>query len=431
MSAHHVGLVAAGHPQPRDGVTGAVEDPRLRVGFQAGEGTEAAGQDFDRVERALLQWRERRVGAVVLVARALVERRHAPLELRVLTDPGVPVELRDRFLQLHRVDAAFARQLGEGRPLGQIAGANVGERRQRERLGHPERVFALEGVVADQPRLDRLVGGGGVEHPLGELVVAVRLVDEPLPGRQHRNQSRFAPVHDVRIHPDPAAAVRHQRHRAPRGRGRQVGVQHPTRGLTEGDAVAGGLCRGQGPVFVAGGCPREELGAALHVVGKPAGSQHHPVGRPHRDIPVRAVDHRAGHPAVLGGQRRDRGIRPQRDPELVGGFHQPRDQRRPVHQLHAVSVNDEVKDVERDPPRGVEETLDRCRGVQERLQVRAGHDPHPEERRLIHLRPDQFPQVFSEPALVERFRPDRPATRPGPGKITLDVGDPRAGHELQ
>jgi hypothetical protein len=51
----------------------------------------------------------------------------------------------------------------------------------RERLGHAERVAALEGVVADQPRRDLLPLRSSGDHPGGELVVAVGLVDEPLP----------------------------------------------------------------------------------------------------------------------------------------------------------------------------------------------------------------------------------------------------------
>ena len=72
-----------------------IEDPGLGIGFEAGEGTEAAGQDLDCVEGALLDGGQRGVGRVVGVARAAVEGGGAAAEFRVFADPGVLVERRD------------------------------------------------------------------------------------------------------------------------------------------------------------------------------------------------------------------------------------------------------------------------------------------------------------------------------------------------
>jgi hypothetical protein len=82
---------------------------------------------------------------------------------------------------------------------------------------------------------------------------------------------------------------------------------------------------------------------------------------------------------LIGGQRGRRRIDPQPYAKSIGGFHQPGDQRRSVDQLHAAPEGDQVKDVEGDPPGRVEERLDGRGGVQERLQVGSGHDPHAQE----------------------------------------------------
>ena len=96
VAAHHVRLVAAGRVQPGDRLSRRRSSTRdVGVGAQPEEGAEAAGQHPDRVERPLLQRRQRRVRAVLRVAGRPVERRAAAAELRVLADPGVLVELRD------------------------------------------------------------------------------------------------------------------------------------------------------------------------------------------------------------------------------------------------------------------------------------------------------------------------------------------------
>jgi hypothetical protein len=52
VPAHHVGLVAASGVETADGLAAGVEHAGGRVGLQAGEGAEAAGEDLDRVEGA-------------------------------------------------------------------------------------------------------------------------------------------------------------------------------------------------------------------------------------------------------------------------------------------------------------------------------------------------------------------------------------------
>ena len=88
----------------------AVEHAGHRVGLQAGERAETAGQHLDRVERALLDRGQRRVGLVVGVAGAPVERADAAAEFGILADGGVLVELGDRAGQSGGVDAALTRE---------------------------------------------------------------------------------------------------------------------------------------------------------------------------------------------------------------------------------------------------------------------------------------------------------------------------------
>jgi hypothetical protein len=122
----------------------------------------------------------------------------------------VLVEGRDGRGQFGRVDAALACELGNGPSALEVARTKVGPNRDRERFGHTERVAAFEGVVADQPGLNRLVSRSSGQHGAGELVVAVGLVDEPLAVGQHGDQAGFAAVDDVRVGADPAVAVGHQ-----------------------------------------------------------------------------------------------------------------------------------------------------------------------------------------------------------------------------
>jgi hypothetical protein len=68
--------------------------------------------------------------------------------------------------------------------------------------------------------------------------------------------------------------------------------------------------------------------------------------------------------------------------------------------------------------------------VQECLQVRARHDAHAQERRLVQLRTRLAQQLLAEPAPVVRLRSDRSTACAGAGCM-LDVGDPGAAHQLQ
>ena len=131
-------------------------------------------------------------------------------------------------------------------------------------------------------------------------------------------------------------------------------------------------------------------------------------------------------------QPRRRRVHHMRHAELVGRLGQPGDQRRPVHQLHAAPVGEQVQHVERDAPPGVEEPLDRRRGVQERLQVRTGHDPQPEERRLVELGANSLARssFLIRRMLIGLGPTDRPPV-PAPGRSPWMSAIQRAGDELQ
>ena len=150
---------------------------------------------------------------------------------------------------------------------------DVGPHRNRERLGHAERVAALERVIADQPRRDLFALRGGGDHRRGELVVAVGFVDEPPAVRQDGDETGLSPVDDVWVRADPSTAVGHQRHRAPRGRRCQRRVEHAARRLAERDPVAGRLRRRERPVLLSRRGSREQLATTCDVVGEAAGRE--------------------------------------------------------------------------------------------------------------------------------------------------------------
>ena len=88
----------------------AVEHARHRVGLQAGERSETAGQHLDRVEGTLLDRGQGRVGLVVGVAGAPVECAGAATELGILTDGCMLVEHGDRAGQSGGFNATLTRE---------------------------------------------------------------------------------------------------------------------------------------------------------------------------------------------------------------------------------------------------------------------------------------------------------------------------------
>jgi len=155
--------------------------------------------------------------------------------------------------------------------------------------------------------------------------------------------------------------------------------------LTEGDAVAGTRPRCERPVFPAGRRAGEQLPPARDVVREAARREDGAMPGPDRHLAIRRRYHRTRHRGVAGGQPDRLRRHPQLHAQVVGGFHQPRDQRRAVDQVHALPVPDEVERVPADPPAGVPERRRGTGGVHELVQVRPGHDAHTQQGGLVQL----------------------------------------------
>ena len=239
---------------------------------------------------------------MVRIAGTAVERGAAAAEFRIFPVAGMTVELPDGAFQPGRVDAALARQLIQRAPSLQVARAQVRPDRDRKRLGHAERVAALERVVADQPGGDLLAFRNGPDHRRDEVVVAVCLVHEAAAVSQHRDQPGLAAVDDVRVQAHSSTPIWHQGNRAPRHRRGQTRLQLAAGRLPQADPVSGARVRGQRPVFLAGRRARKQLAAAVDVGRKTARRQYGAAPGPDRHLAARRVDHRALYRAIVDQQ---------------------------------------------------------------------------------------------------------------------------------
>src|SRR6185437_1250214 len=88
--------------------------------------SETAGQHLDRVEGALLDRGQGRVGLVFGVARAPVERADAATKLGILTDGCMLVEHGDRAGQSGGINAALTREFLERPAALEVSRSNVG-----------------------------------------------------------------------------------------------------------------------------------------------------------------------------------------------------------------------------------------------------------------------------------------------------------------
>jgi hypothetical protein len=422
VAAHDAGRVVAHGIQALDGLAVGVEHAGLLVGDETGEGADVAHDQPDGVVRAVLQRRHARVGRDVGVALVAVVGLAALAEERVFPGGGGLVELLHGGFEHLRRNADLLGQLADARAALQVAALQVAPDGQRRRRDAAQAVVAQRLVVAQQPRRDLGLALAGLDHRLHEVVVRVAFVGKALALGRDRDHAGLGAVDEVGHHALGAVGARGDRCGHPRGGMRNGAVDAPAHGLGQAQAVAGVGGRRWRVVLLAGGRVREQLLAALHVVGEAAAGQHHAaLGRDthrlalvlhHRARDAVVVDHELGH---------GRG-QPHGNVEVHRGLGQAARQRVAVGQRHAAAVAQHVEEVAGQPLGDVPERGGRLEGPHEVFDLGARAQHHSEHRELGQRR-RQLLHARTEFAAVERARDHRAAALLAAGRFGVVVGE--------
>src|SRR5262249_36880085 len=133
-------------------------------------------------------------------------------ELRILSFAHRAIVTLDRRDELGLVDAGLPCEFGKGAAAQEIARAQIGRERQRERLDETHAVAPQRRMIADEP------GGGctvvltGAHHALDEIVIGVAFIDKALAAPRHRDDAGLLPVDEMREEAGAPVAMRHARH---------------------------------------------------------------------------------------------------------------------------------------------------------------------------------------------------------------------------
>ena len=269
----------------------------------------------------------------------------------------------------------------------------------------PDAVIADKGAVADQPRRDALRRGVRAQHRFGEIVIAVRLVDEAPAVLVHRDQARLGAVEqDVRVNCFLVQRARKIECRA------GVLVIHRCAGRARHRKAIAACARKR--IRVGDGQTCHELTAQLVVRREPAGRKDHASPGADRLPLVANIDHRALD-AILFLHKFDQPCI-ERDRHVAGAqaVEQPRHQRVTHHQPRAAPVTQAIGRVAHEQLcRGNKRTKRRKWLEQDGYVVFADH--HSAEH---HERCDRRPhavEIRAEQSTVEREWRQR-----APGKRT-------------
>ena len=105
---------------------------------------------------------------------------------------------------------------------GDVTRAHMRAESSRRRRRRAKTVTPDGAVVGDQEHFDALIRGARLDHRLDEIVIGIRLVDESLATTVYGNDSRLAPIDEVRKRLLATVGLRYRGHRRPGGGKRSV-----------------------------------------------------------------------------------------------------------------------------------------------------------------------------------------------------------------
>jgi len=121
VAAHNTRDVIPDRIQPLDWGSVTVEHPGVSIGDQAGIGSEITDDELDRVIRGSLKRCDARVRCVQRIPLVAVVRCRALSEGRILSVPGVDIELSNGCLETGWINAGLVSEFAHGRPPEQVA----------------------------------------------------------------------------------------------------------------------------------------------------------------------------------------------------------------------------------------------------------------------------------------------------------------------
>ena len=378
------------------------------VGDDAALGAEVAGDDLDRVERALVDAVQRRVRLHLRVRVVAVVGALAAVE--VLVDAGLGEGVEPGHGLRQRV-GRHVDPLGElGERVGPLHRAVLvpaaGERLPRGEAG--EEVPVAVALVDDHPCGDVRDPGGltGVDR-VGRLHVGQRLVHESLACGVHDDRAGQVALREA----EPRAAGERDRRTPP-------GVVHQVDRGTHGDAgldAAAGVARGSRAPVGVGGAGQVLLAQGVVLLEAAGPEDDSPTGADD-DLGSIALGADADHPAALDDQPGERGLVVDRDVGFKQGLAQA-DRQGVAHREHPPAAEGADHLVEQHPEHGAR-AAEGAQGAEADLaEVGLGDD---QVRRRLGVRRVQSLQLGADDPAVHRYRfhacvhaRARPAARAG------------------